>query len=594
MILSVSFFLVASAAVFTITRIRIKCPIIRKQPENKENDMESEKEEEAEQNLKNELHLNDNKVKNSKCVRKIEFLKDAETKMEKRREKLEVKLLEMYCLKQQHIDEGDHLRQNLKSKIFEIHMLNATKTELQFDKERLKEEIKQNQLAENQLESSRASLKEIQGQECVDSAQLKRQLSMLKELLSGFGINEKGESLELKEKLIATKNVELELEAMEWKRKKKELQLDMRELGVKLVAAQTSINTFSRFSESHIIGELEAEKRRLMHSNEVFLDNIEKLQMNRFDMVQELVYQRWLNACLRFEIHESQTPRKQNRNKLSFESQEASSIFSVESDETTGTVTSYSSSQTSAWRRYNIAQKLRNWGRKKIESDQRGLIRRSSMSSVPSSAPTRANNTVTNSPNADNIKRLRRVSFSDSVRPSKMEFQDNQRSMSKVGNTKAMTGTKANRKGLLCRFSMSSAPCDASSKPVKNQVLDSSESSKTRPTKRVSFDNLSEQEPLAFCNVTKNMDKYSDYEEISSKINTSGGNLEMKNTREISRSLQKREDEIETQVSSKSGTSNVGLYETKHSDQLMDIAAATVIIIFFVLLVFLFLSSICH
>lgn len=169
--------------------------------------------------------------------------------MEKRKEKLEVKLLEMYCLKQQQIDEGDHLRKNLKSKILEIHMLNATKTSLHFDKERLKEEIKQNQLAELQLGSARASLKEIQGKECVESAQLKGQLLMLKEQLSGFGIDEKGTSLELKEKLIATKNVELQLEATEWKRKKKELQLDMREFGVKLVAAQTRITAFSRFPE---------------------------------------------------------------------------------------------------------------------------------------------------------------------------------------------------------------------------------------------------------------------------------------------------------------------------------------------------------
>lgn len=214
-----------------------------------------------------------------------------------------------------------------------------------------------------------------------------------------------------------------------------------------------------------------------MHSNKVFLDNIEKLQMNRFDMVQELVYQRWLNACLKFEMHEFQSPRKQNLNMLRLESQEASSISSAESDETNGTTTtSYSRSQTSAWRRYNVVQKLRNWGRIKNESDQRGPIRRFSISSVPSSAPTKVKNTVTNSPNVDNMKRLRRVSFSDSVRPSQIEIQDSQRSMMKEGNTKAMTSTKPNRKDLLRRSSMSSVPSDASSTPVKNQVLDFSES----------------------------------------------------------------------------------------------------------------------
>lgn len=85
-------------------------------------------------------------------------------------------------------------------------------------------------------------------------------------------------------------------------------------------------------------------------------------------------------------------------------------------------------------------------------------------------------------------------------------------------STKAMTSTKRNRKGLLNRLSISSVPCDASSTPVKNQVLDFSESSKTRRTKRVSCDDLLKQEALAFCNVTENTDKFWDYEEISSKI----------------------------------------------------------------------------
>lgn len=219
--------------------------------ENRDSNIESEKEgeEEVEQSLISKLQLNDNKVKDSMCVRKIELLKDAATKMEKRREKLELKLLEFYCLKQQLVEEGAHLRKYLKSKIVEIQMLNATKTALRFDKERLEEEIKQNQLAEKQLESARSSLKEMQGQECVEAAQLKGQLLMLKEQISGFEIEEKGDSLESKGKLKATKKVELELEAIELKRKKKELQLDMRELGVKLVAAQTSIIAFTRFSQ---------------------------------------------------------------------------------------------------------------------------------------------------------------------------------------------------------------------------------------------------------------------------------------------------------------------------------------------------------
>ena len=173
------------------------------------------------------------------------------------------------------------------------------------------------------------------------------------------------------------------------------------------------------------------------------------------------------------------------------------------------TATSYSSSQTSTWKRYNIAQKLKKWGRIKKGSYQRGLIRESSMSSVPSSAPTITTNNITKSPNADKLKRLRRV-----------------------------------WKGLLRRFTMSSVPSDASwSTPVQNQVSEYSKSSHTRRAKRVSFDDLVKPkgpEPVAFCNVTKYMDKSSDCEKVSSKIYTSCSNFELKNTQEIStRSIQK-------------------------------------------------------
>lgn len=40
----------------------------------------------------------------------------------------------------------------------------------------------------------------------------------------------------------------------------------------------------------------------MRHANEELSDEVERLQGNRFDMVQELVYQRWLFAFLRFEV----------------------------------------------------------------------------------------------------------------------------------------------------------------------------------------------------------------------------------------------------------------------------------------------------
>lgn len=48
----------------------------------------------------------------------------------------------------------------------------------------------------------------------------------------------------------------------------------------------------------------------LRHVHEELSEQVERLQGNRFDMVEELVYQRWLYTLLRFEVQDHQ---KQSR-----------------------------------------------------------------------------------------------------------------------------------------------------------------------------------------------------------------------------------------------------------------------------------------
>lgn len=181
------------------------------------------------------------------CVIEIEKLTNVAEKMEKRRKSLEMKLLELYCLRQQQLNIG-RLRKDLKLKIVEIDMLNATINSLRTEKIRLGEEIKQNELAEKQLENARRRLVEMQNKKCVESAQMKGQLMMVKEQISGFKMEEKDDIMDDKfeEKIRAMKNVELE--GVELKRGNKELQLEMRELTVKLFATQTRITALSEMT----------------------------------------------------------------------------------------------------------------------------------------------------------------------------------------------------------------------------------------------------------------------------------------------------------------------------------------------------------
>lgn len=57
-----------------------------------------------------------------------------------------------------------------------------------------------------------------------------------------------------------------------------------------------------------MVAKVREEVYELKHANEDLVKQVEGLQMNRFSEVEELVYLRWVNACLRFELRNYQTP----------------------------------------------------------------------------------------------------------------------------------------------------------------------------------------------------------------------------------------------------------------------------------------------
>lgn len=57
-----------------------------------------------------------------------------------------------------------------------------------------------------------------------------------------------------------------------------------------------------------MVAKVREEVNELKHTNEDLVKQVEGLQMNRFSEVEELVYLRWVNACLRFELRNYQTP----------------------------------------------------------------------------------------------------------------------------------------------------------------------------------------------------------------------------------------------------------------------------------------------
>ncbi|KAL6618723.1 hypothetical protein ACP70R_033862 [Stipagrostis hirtigluma subsp. patula] len=327
--------------------------------------------------------------------------------MEEREVKLEGELLEYYGMKQIETDVTE-LQKQLMTKTVEINTLNNTINSLQAERKKLQDEVERGAVVKKELEVARNKIKELQRQIQLEADQTKGQLMLLKQQVIGLKANEEEaakKDAEIQRKLKKLK--ELEVEVVELRRKNKELLYEKRDLIVKLDAAEGKI------TESDVVAHAREEINKLRHTNEDLTKQVEGLQMNRFSEVEELVYLRWVNACLRFELRNYQTPsgkvsaRDLNRT-LSPKSQErakqlmleyagsergqgdtdhesVSSMPSTPGSEDFDSVSIDSSSSRYSFlgKRPNLMQKLKKWGRSKDDSSSLASPTRSLNSGSP-------------------------------------------------------------------------------------------------------------------------------------------------------------------------------------------------------------------
>ncbi|XP_042503117.1 protein CHUP1, chloroplastic-like [Macadamia integrifolia] len=218
--------------------------------------------------------------------------------------KLERKLLESYKLKEQE-SELDELQRHLKITTAEIEMMHFNIKSLQEERKKLQKEIENGVSAMKQLEMAKRKIRKLQSQIEIGSNQMKDQVLMLEQHITSF----QSETV-TKRDTKADKNVKvlkmLELKILKLKRENKELQLEKRELTLKLIAAKSKITAFSNVTESEVVSEMEEEVNNLKIDNEELSKQIERIQKSNFSVVEELVYQRWVKACLRHEIQSHQ------------------------------------------------------------------------------------------------------------------------------------------------------------------------------------------------------------------------------------------------------------------------------------------------
>ncbi|KAJ7527388.1 hypothetical protein O6H91_16G051400 [Diphasiastrum complanatum] len=222
--------------------------------------------------------------------------------LKEREMRLESELLEYYGLKEQESDILE-LERELKQKEVELTDLNFKIQSLEDNKRSLANEVAVLSNAKKELEEARLRIKDLHKQMHAESGQNKAQLLMLKQQLATLQAKEQDitkRDFEMEKKLQTLR--ELEIEVVELRRTSKDLQHQKRELIVKLSAAEAQIATLSTITESDLVARAEAEASILRHANQDLCKQVEGLQNNRFSEVEELVYLRWVNACLRYEL----------------------------------------------------------------------------------------------------------------------------------------------------------------------------------------------------------------------------------------------------------------------------------------------------
>lgn len=231
-------------------------PVLHLQVERREKDekIENSRSESILEQLSNgpeksDYEMDEFPVQESKwdSVYEINRLKKIVKEKELRTENLELELIELYCLKGQQSSIAV-LEKQLKDKTEEMDELTAKVNELQTERKRLYEELKQNHLAEKELESSKQTILELQVKMEVDAGGFKEHLTVMRERVLAFDVDGESRKLNKFDKKLKVMK-EAELEALKMKRRHRELQLEKREMTVKLDAAEARIASLSCMTE---------------------------------------------------------------------------------------------------------------------------------------------------------------------------------------------------------------------------------------------------------------------------------------------------------------------------------------------------------
>ncbi|URE20362.1 protein CHUP1, chloroplastic-like, partial [Musa troglodytarum] len=233
----------------------------------------------------------------SATEQEIESLRRLVCSLQENERSLELQLLEYYGMQEQAAAVRD-LERQLQMSSTEAKLYSLRIESLQSDIQRLEAQLADLPRVMNELESARSTIRLLKKKSRSDAEQAAERTASLRQRISQLQ-RQNNEETEGKLKRLA----ELEDEAAQLKLVNSSLTEQNSDLTRKLESAQTSASSAPKRHRALQLQADASEKANFLKvANEKLVKDIEQLKTEKSADVEELVYLRWVNACLRYEL----------------------------------------------------------------------------------------------------------------------------------------------------------------------------------------------------------------------------------------------------------------------------------------------------
>ncbi|MBA0703170.1 hypothetical protein Goari_022319 [Gossypium aridum] len=227
----------------------------------------------------------------------IKHLRNMVRVLREREQNLEVQLLEYYGLKEQE-SAVEELKNQLKINNMETKLFTLKIASLQSENQRLEKQVADHEKVVAELQTAKCRIKVLKKKLRHEVEQNREQILSVQKRVARLQEQEaSADNHDAKSKLGSLKV--LEGEAEELRQSNARLQIENSELARKLESTQILANSVLENPEAEALNKM---RECLMLENEDLKKRMEQLQEDRCADAEELVYLRWINACLRYEL----------------------------------------------------------------------------------------------------------------------------------------------------------------------------------------------------------------------------------------------------------------------------------------------------